>query len=54
MMEKDEIAAFPFLAAYQPYFYLAVRNLAVALWSQNAKVRSNILLLLSRGHDGKR
>jgi hypothetical protein len=55
MMEKDEIAAFPFLAAYQPYFYLAVRNLALALWSQNAKVRSNILLLLlSRGHDGKR
>ena len=38
MMGKDEIAAFPLVAEYQPYMYLAIRNLIMALWSQNVKV----------------
>ena len=38
MMGKDEIAAFPLVAEYQPYMYLAIRNLILALWSQNIKV----------------
>ncbi|XP_076457291.1 lysine-specific histone demethylase 2-like isoform X2 [Babylonia areolata] len=37
MMGRDEIAAFPLVAEYQPYMYLAIRNLVLASWSQNAK-----------------
>ena len=46
MMGKDEIAAFPLVAEYQPYMYLAIRNLILALWSQNIKVGR-------QGHLGK-
>ncbi|KAL8581082.1 hypothetical protein ACOMHN_012733 [Nucella lapillus] len=37
MMGRDEIAAFPRVAEYQPFMYLAIRNLVMAQWAQHAK-----------------
>lgn len=38
MMTESEISAFPLLAQEQPFMYLAIRNLVMAIWALDIKV----------------